>query len=159
FKGRSSVSRRVFGNWEVSGIYQVQSGTPFSVRMNVDYAGVGAGSGNQFWNVTGDTHADVTPFTDSAGWVNKTAFPQPAAGTLSTQNNRNILRQPGFWNWDMGLRKNFPTFEHQLLQLRWEVFNILNHPNWSGASANPTSASFGLVTGKSGNRVQQIALK
>jgi hypothetical protein len=159
YKGASSWTRRWLGNWEISGIYQAQTGTPFSVRMNVDYAGVGAGSGNQFWNVTGSTRAKVTPFTDSAVWFNKAAFAQPAAGTFSTQNNRNILRQPGFWSWDMGLRKNFPTFEHQLLQLRWEVFNIQNHPNWGTANANPTSASFGLVTGKTGNRVQQIALK
>src|SRR5205807_2705814 len=44
-KGRSLVDR-VFGHWEFSGIFQAQSGTPFSVRNNVDYAGVGAGSGN-----------------------------------------------------------------------------------------------------------------
>jgi hypothetical protein len=159
FKGVSSWTRRWLGNWEVSGIYQAQTGTPFSVRMNVDYAGVGPGSGNQFWNLTGSTSMKVTPFTDSAVWFNKAAFAQPTAGTFSSQNNRNILNQPGFWSWDMGLRKNFPTFEHQLLQLRWEVFNILNHPNWGSANSNPTSAAFGLITGKTGNRVQQIALK
>jgi hypothetical protein len=51
-KGSSSWTRRLLGNWQFSGIFQAQSGTPFSVRNNVDYAGVGAGSGNQFWNMT-----------------------------------------------------------------------------------------------------------
>jgi hypothetical protein len=43
--------------------------------------------------------------------------------------------------------------------MRFEFFNILNHPNWGGANNNPTSGQFGLITGKSGNRTIQIAAK
>lgn len=150
--------RRIFGNWEISAVYQAQSGTPFSVRYNVDYAGVGAGSGDQFWNLVGDPSMEPTEFTNSAVWFNKAAFAAPAAGTFGEQP-RNSLRNPGFWNIDAGLRKNFPTVESQLLQFRFEVFDMLNHPNWSGATSNPTSGSFGLVTGKSGNRMIQLAVK
>ncbi len=157
-KGRSSWVRRAFGNWEISGVLQAQTGNPFSVRNNVDYAGVGAGSGNQFWNLNGDPSATVTAFTDSAVWFNKAVFSQPAAGTFGKQL-RNSINNPGSWNVDSGLRKNFPTFERQLLQFRFEMFNVFNHPNWSGASTNPTSGTFGLVTGKGGNRVLQLALK
>ena len=158
FKGSSSWTRRLLGNWAVSGVFQAQSGTPFSVRKNVDYAGVGAGSGNQFWNLVGDPNIATTSFTDSAVWFNKNAFAQPAPGTFGVQT-RNSLRNPGYWDADVGLRKNFPTVESQLLQFRWEIFNLVNHPNWNGANADPTSGSFGLVTSKSGNRVMQLALK
>lgn len=157
-KGTSSWEKRVLGNWQFSGVFQAQTGTPFSVRNNVDYAGVGAGSGNQFWSLVGDPNIATTGFTDSAVWFNKAAFAAPANGTFGNQP-RNILRNPGFWNMDAALRKNFPTVEKQLLQLRFEVFNIFNHPNWGAASANPTSGSFGLVTSKSGNRAIQLALK
>ena len=158
-KGNRGLLRRTLGNWEISGINQWQAGAPFSVRSGNDYAGVGAGSGNQFWNLTGDPAASVTPFTDSAIWFNKDAFTVPAAGKFGVQP-RNSLTNPGFWNWDMGLRKNVPAFgEKQRLQIRFEVFNILNHPNWGGANSNPTSGTFGRVTGKSGNRTIQIALK
>jgi hypothetical protein len=157
-RGSSNWMHRVLGNWEFSGVFQAQSGTPFSVRNNVDYAGVGAGSGNQFWNMVGDPTATVTSFTDSAVWFNKAAFSAPAQGTFGNQP-RNALRNPGFWNIDGAIRKNIPTIERQLLQFRFEIFNVLNHPNWGGANANPTSGSFGLVTSKSGNRVLQLALK
>ena len=157
-KGSSGWTRRILGNWELSGVFQAQSGTPFSVRNNVDYAGVGAGSGNQFWKLVGDPNAAVTSFTDSAVWFNKAAFAAPDPGTFATQP-RNSLRNPGFWNFDGAIRKNFPTTERQLLQFRFEVFDVFNHPNWGGANSNPTSGSFGLVTSKSGNRNLQLALK
>src|SRR5262245_22168435 len=47
----------------------------------------------------------------------------------------------------------------QRLELRVEAFNALNHPNWAGASSNPTSGSFGIVTDKTGERVIQLATK
>ncbi len=157
-KGSKNLATRIFGNWQLAGVFQAQTGAPFSVRNNVDYAGVGAGSGNQFWNQTGDSSATATAFTDSAVWFNKSAFTAPANGTWGVQA-RNGLTNPGFWNMDTALRKNFPTFEKQMLQMRFEIFNILNHPNWGGANASPTSGTFGSVTSKSGNRTIQLALK
>ena len=158
FRGHSNLAKRLLGNWELSGINQFQSGAPFSIRKNVDYAGVGAGSGNQFWNLAGDPYLEPTPFTDSSVWFNKAAFTQPAATTFGVQP-RNILRNPGFWEWDLGIRKNFPITEKQRLQFRTELFNLPNHPNWNGASSDPTSGTFGKVTGKGGNRTIQLALK
>src|SRR2546426_647384 len=114
-----------------------------------DFAGVGPGSGNQFYNLVGDPSLEPTSFTSSAVWFNKNAFAQPAAGTFGVQE-RNLLRNPGAWYWDMGLRKNIPVTEKQNVQFRFEVFNILNHPNWGGASSNPTSGSFGMITSKGG---------
>ncbi len=52
-KGASSFVRRIAGNWEISGINQFQSGAPFSIRTGDDFAGVGPGSGAQFWNQVG----------------------------------------------------------------------------------------------------------
>jgi hypothetical protein len=139
-------------------VNQWQSGSPFSIRRNNDYAGVGPGSGNQFYDLVGDPSTEPTAFTTYSTWFNTAAFAQPANGTFGKQP-RNLLRNPGFWAWDMGLRKNFATFERQRLQFRFEVFNILNHPNWGAATNSPTSGSFGRVTSKDGNRTLQLALK
>ena len=137
---------------------QFQSGAPFSVRSNDDFAGVGPGSGSQFWNLVGDPTIARTPFTTSATWFNPAAFARPAAGTFGVQP-RNSLRNPHTWNLDMGLRKIVPVRSTNRVEFRVEAFNVLNHPNWGGANSNPTSGSFGLVTGKSGERVIQLATK
>jgi hypothetical protein len=68
----------------------------------------------------------------------------PALGTFGNMG-RNILRDSGFKNWDMSLFKNFTFREHYGVQLRWEVFNILNHP----IAANPSGASSSVNTGNS----------
>lgn len=157
-KGSSSLFRRLAGNWEISGINQFQSGSSFTVRSGDDFAGVGPGSGAQFWNQTGTARIAHSSFTDSALWFDKNAFAKPAPGTFGIQP-RNGLRNPGFWGWDIGIRKNFPVTEFQRLQFRLEIFNLLNHPNWDAANSDPNSGSFGRVTRKSGQRQVQLALK
>jgi hypothetical protein len=155
---RSGWASRALGHWEITGVYQFQSGSPFSVRSNDDFAGVGPGSGNQFWSLIGDPAIAQTPFTTTVAWFNPAAFARPAAGTFGVQP-RNALRNPRTWNLDMGLRKVVPIRGSQRLELRVEAFNALNHPNWAGANSNPTSGSFGFVTDKTGERVIQLATK
>jgi hypothetical protein len=159
FKNGKSVAHYALGGWEISGVNQAQSGVPLSVRTSADIAGVGPGSGNQFWNLSGDTSIDRSGFTSFATWFNPAAFTIPAQGTYGLQS-RNTLRGPGFWTWDVSLRKNFKTFESQSLQFRFELFDVLNHPNWSNPVTDPTNGSFGRITGKTGDdRQMQLALK
>ena len=58
-----------------------------------------------------------------------TAFGKPADGTLGTCG-RNSLRGPGFRQWDANLIKMTKLTERLNLQFRWEVFNVINHPNF-----------------------------
>src|SRR5262245_3190544 len=155
---RSGWASRALGHWEITGVYQFQSGSPFSVRSNDDFAGVGPGSGNQFWNLVGDPTIEQTPFTTTAAWFNRAAFARPAAGTFGVQA-RSASRQPHTWNIDLGMRKSVPLSGSQQLQFRAEAFNVLNHPNWDVANNNPTSGSFGQVTRKLGERTVQLSLR
>ena len=162
-RGNTGILDRALGNWEITGVYQYQSGGPFSVRSNDDFAGVGPGSGSQFWNLVGDPTITRGPFTSSAAWFDPAAFARPAAGTFGVQT-RNSLRYPSTWNLDFGVRKNVPITGNHRVEFRVEAFNVLNHPNWGGttsnnAMSNPTSGSFGFVTGKTGERVIQLSTK
>jgi hypothetical protein len=151
--------RSVLGDWDLSAVLQAQSGAPFDVRTNVDIAGVGPGSGNQYYNIVGDPSEGRTEFDGTrAVWFNKAAFQAPAAGTFATNWERNNLRQPGFWDLHMSLRKSI-RFGTKRAEFRWDAFNVLNR-NWlGGAVSNPTSADFGLITSRTGNRTMQVGLQ
>jgi len=87
-------------------------------------------------------------------------FTAPAPGTFNTQRVRDLIYQPGFQNWNLGLFKSFPIGERSGVQFRAEAFNFINHPNWGGGSGgipgtnavnfDPTSSNFGKVTTKGG---------
>jgi hypothetical protein len=62
-------------------------------------------------------------------------FSDPAENTIGTCG-RNSFRGPGFRQWDFNLNKTTKITERMSLQLRFEIFNLLNHPNF-----NPTPSS------------------
>ena len=155
------VIREVLGGWDIGGILQAQSGAPFDVRTPVDIAGVGSGSGNQFYNTVGDPNAlrtDWDPATNRAIWFDKTAFAAPANGTFATNYEKNFLRQPGFWEVNMSLRKAF-ALGKQHLDVRLEAFNILNRQRLGNAVTNPTLPDFGSITSLIGNRTMQFGVQ
>jgi hypothetical protein len=157
--GAPVAVRGVLADWDLSAVFQAQSGAPFDVRTNVDIAGVGPGSGNQYYNTIGDPDEGRTDFDGTrAVWFNKAAFQAPATGTFATDWGRNILRQPGFWDLHVSLRKSV-RFGTRRVEFRWDAFNVLNR-NWLGAAvSNPTSPDFGLITSRTGNRTMQVGLQ
>src|SRR5262245_45101984 len=162
--------RWVLGHWDVSGIFQAQSGAPFDIRTpaGVDPAGVGAGSGSQLYDQIGNpttvrsTEWGALPTGTSQGvvWFDRGAFRAPAAGTFATTQEKNTLRQPGFWDVNLSLRKGFtvsPT--GQRFDFRLEVFNIMNRPRLGNAVTNPSSGDFGYIVSKVGNRTMQVGMQ
>jgi Carboxypeptidase regulatory-like domain/TonB dependent receptor len=81
---------------------------------------------------------------------------------------RNVVIGPRFNNSDISLIKRTKIGEHQLIEFRWEVFDVFNHANFGqpGRTAQVGSTSFGVITntrfatGDSGSsRQMQFALK
>jgi hypothetical protein len=155
--------RWALGNWDVSGIFQAQSGNPFDVRSaGIDIAGVGAGSGNQFWDQIGDPTAVRTewdPVLSRLTWFDRTAFRAPAAGTYATTQPKNGLRQPGFWDLNLSLRKGFNVGAGRRFDFRLEAFNIINRTRLGNAVTNPTLADFGFITSRVGARTMQVGMQ
>jgi hypothetical protein len=160
--------RWVFGDWNLSGVLNAQSGAPFDVRSpGIDIAGVGPGSGNQLYEVTGDPEAarntEWGPLPTSglgAIWFDRNAYRAPATGTFATTQEKNSMRQPGFWDVNMLLRKGFrvPDTSHRF-DFRLEVFNVLNRARLGNAVTNPTSGDFGFIVQKVGSRAMQIGMQ
>ena len=121
------------GGWSATGIATFQNGFPFSVQGNDKYGLLLAF--NQRANLTGNPHSGFTKSINQ--WFNTAAFSQPLAGSFGN-SGRNILREPGINNWDLGVLKNVSLFERLNLQLRLESFNTFNHTQYG---VDPTSAS------------------
>ncbi|MEO8026329.1 MAG: TonB-dependent receptor, partial [Bryobacteraceae bacterium] len=173
FRNQSSMSGKLLGGWQISGISQFQTGTTCGVAVGSDYAGVGQdGSfncGGQLWIKNGDSSiiGDIAlnGQSDQKYWFQtkdssgNLLWSQPAKGTFANQQfARNALHNPGFQNWNIGLFKKFAVNETVGFQFRAEAFNAFNHPNWNGASFNPTNLNtFGKITGKN-NDVRNLQL-
>ncbi len=152
----------VAGNWELSGIWTMQSGVPFSI--------VGGDGNNNSEALQYGDRADVTgqPYGVHRGgksqWLNQyfnpAAFTINAPGTFGNAG-RNILQGPGTNTADLGLNKNWQIRERYNLQFRWEMFNAFNRPSFGIPNNDPSSSNFGQITsiGFTPPRVMQGALK
>jgi len=61
---------------------------------------------------------------------------------------------------DFSIFKSFPIRERKKVEFRTEIFNILNHPNFSNPGTSLDSASFDQISGTTVNgRIIQFALK
>ncbi|MBZ5613385.1 MAG: TonB-dependent receptor [Acidobacteriia bacterium] len=83
---------------------------------------------------------DTLPYGDPAS-----PFYFPCVGTVGNVH-RNQLIGPGLAQWDMTLAKNTKISEHLNVELRWEVFNVLNRGNFY-YFPNNTLTTCDVVTG------------
>ena len=160
----------VVGGWQVSGITTFQTGFPFSVTAS-DVDGL-LGSVFQRANYTQgcNVHSSLTqPFQR----INMSCFTQPAIGVYGN-TGRNILRQPGINNWDLGLDKTFSIAERAKFELNVGTFNTFNHHQYdngvgglvtggsgggSSISNGVASSTRGLITGRDNSRIIQLTGK
>jgi len=140
--------------WAVNGVLALASGQPFNV--NYLFEGDFNGSGEFFGrpDLVGDPFAGThTP--DS--FLNLAAFKVPctldAAGdcVAGTQHfgslGRNALVGPHYRNFDFSVVKNNDLGERVKMQIRMDIFNLFNHPNF----ANPLWPNFGVDFLQNGN--------
>ena len=148
--------KQIFGGWQVSGISRFESGTPFSITVPGDRAGTG--TGGQRPDVSGSINLDRTLQRWFSG-----AFAAPALGTFGNLG-RNVVRAPGFANWDVSFSKKAELFrtanDHAVqLQFRAEFFNLFNHTQWAGVSSAVGAANFGQITSTRDPRLTQLGLR
>ncbi len=159
FAGAPRAAREIFGGWQASTIATFSTGNPVRVGVIGDTNNLG-GEGN---------YPDATGLsaTGEAGWADRfwniQAFDisSPELRYRFGNTGRNTLLGPGYANFDFSLLKNVNLpWEGHRVQFRWEVFNGLNHANWSVPSADVRNpATFGRVLSARNMREMQFALK
>ena len=141
--------------WQISGVTTLQSGTPVDVSMSTDNSNTGDGGSQDRPDLVGDVnHGPKTP----QQWFNTAAFARPAQYTFGTAG-RNLITSPGINNSDFSISKNFKVLETGRLQLRSEIFNIFNHPNFDPPNASFGTARFGQISAAQDARELQFGVK
>lgn len=144
----------IIGGWTVNGIFNYQSGEPYSVNSGALTASnthvsradiIGPKPKTGLFNVPdviGPVVFDAKGFVDNCvETANGGTFCIPAPGANGNQG-RNIFKGPSFWNFDFGLLKQFVITERVRLQFRTEMFNAFNNVNFE----NPRNATVGSPT-------------
>jgi len=100
------------------------------------------GTTNQF-DPCGRQNSDPSNLvTYEPGPIPLSPFYRPCNGTAGNMR-RNQLIGPGLAQWDMTLMKNTKITERLNVELRWEVFNVLNRGNFYYLPNNSLSQSAG----------------
>lgn len=139
----SGLTNKIVSGWQLAGFTSFETGQPFSVTYTAPGSQVYGASGRAN-RVTG---VPIYPAHKTRSeWFNPAAFTAPPAYTFGT-SGYNMLWGPHYQNWDMDLEKTIAFAERYKIQLRGDVFNVANHPNFSVPSASISNpASEGIVS-------------
>jgi hypothetical protein len=162
----SHLLNAIVGGWHLNSVYIYQIGAPLiwangSTTSPGDYVFFGgpgalpASFNNQQANTT-TAGVAIPAFNTSLFATNSSnAFAYHIRTFSTTFPN---IRQDAINEWDPSVLKGFNFTERAYLQLRFEFFNVLNHPNFNApASLSATSSSFGDITSVA-NRPRTIQL-
>jgi hypothetical protein len=160
FANNSGLANAVIGGWQVNTILTAQSGRA------LDSIAWDAGGQVVQPNANRLDSTGINPTAANADqhqWFNLASMSNPVAGTCvgfitpGCYNNtfgnmaRNELLGPSTWTDDMALFKNIAIKERATFQIRFEVFNVFNHPalgspntTWGTTTQTP-AATFGTV--------------
>src|SRR5580658_7426537 len=137
---------RFLGGWQVSAVASIHSGPPFTPVLSFDNADVQSLLIAERPNLVGNPYAGACPNGAKVGalscWFNPDAFAVPPPGQFGNAG-RNILRGPGFVQFDPALHKDFAIFQDRKIALGVEAYNLFNHPNFGVPSNTQTAFSFG----------------
>ena len=168
--------------WSTSGVVTLQSGLPFSILdsaagtlfgpatlyttaslapgatlADAGQSGSVSSRVNEFFNTSAFVPA---PFVPDGGLIDG-KYPVSGGGTIFGNLGRNILRGPDQQDFDIAAIKTTPLTDRVKLIFRWEIFNLLNRPNFANPSNDvSTPSTFGVISSLTVNpRIMQYALK
>jgi hypothetical protein len=130
--------------WALNGMVNYATGQPYTVSylFENDYNGSGEYYGRP--DIIGDPHAGA----HGINLLNLAAFAAPctvdSAGDCVNghpgSEGRNAFKAPNYANLDLSIAKTTHIGERLTVELRGDLFNLLNHPNFS----NPLLPGFGV---------------
>ena len=162
FKEQRGFVGHVLGGFQLSGVTTFESGAPLNVFNGVDADGVAGNLDRPNFNPNGARGVRAVPVVSATGAI--TGYTNPDNGNAPIDPNtaqwiglpvfnanlvdsrqrfgtggRNTLRTPGIENWNVNILKRIKIGESRQLELRTELYNILNHTQLTTGSVSPFS--------------------
>jgi hypothetical protein len=146
FANRYNLLAQAFGGWQVTGIYTVRTGAPFtyfdSTNNSTGYQvaryapAAGVVPRHTFKSIPSGENGGGSNSYTIGNLPPAVSFSNLALGEISdwgpfpaTMVARNSFRGPGAWTFDASVSKTFPIHERVNLEFRAEGFDLLNHHN------------------------------
>ena len=135
-------ANQLIGGWQVAGVFRITSGFPFNVigctcfptnQTLIGNAELLPGVGLPATQTTRNAvQGFPSPFANATDAI--THFRPAIPGEVGL---RNALRGDGYFSIDLGVGKSFHLpWKEQVMQSRWETFNLTNTPKFDSASVN-----------------------
>jgi len=157
---QKGFSAALLGNWRMSGNITAQTGTPFTATVtgaanNTGGGGVFATRPDQICNPNLPASARAPLL-----FFNTACFVAPPAGQFGDAA-RNSIEGPGSFKWNVQMAKWFPFGKdnNHRVDVRWEISNVTNTPNFVGLSTVVGSSTFGRINGASGMRTMDVVTR
>jgi len=148
---------KILGGWQLTSIVQFQSGNPWSVLIAGDWANVG--TGGQRASLVGDPFpSGFSKGGPSRRRFDPAAFALPPRGTFGN-SGRNIIRDAGLNNFDLGLYKDIMIGEEIRIEFRAEAYNAWNHTQFNQFDNVINNPTFATWTTARAPRIFQLGLK
>ncbi len=163
------VASFLLSDWQIAPLMRFQTGFPVNPVDGTDRSLTGVSLDRPNVNPGVPLYSSAHRTSKLFQWVNPAAFSLEPLGTYGNASHY-MLRTPSYFDVDSAISRTFKATERVNLDLRVEVFNVTNHPNFGGATpstgvslgpnvSNPTSSSFGRITTAGDQRIFQGALK
>lgn len=143
----------ILGDWQIAPIIRWMSGNRSTVTTGTDVALTGT-SNQRAVQVLENPYGDKT----AQFYLNPAAFALPEPGTYSTDKPFTIVN-PGTFQNNVSISRTFNLGGVRTVQLRWEIFNVINHVNLDGPQTALNSATFGQILSAGDPRIMQLAVK
>jgi len=162
-----SAPKRLTRGWQIQGITRFSTGFPIQLNQDTGDASLSGSSATDMPNLVGKVVTvnprnsnPACPTTDGTGcYFLPDAFAvNTDPGTFGTANRR-FFHGPGFNNTDFGILKRTVIKENYAFDVRFELFNIFNHTQFTNPGGNITGSSFGIVTNARDPRIGQVSAK
>ena len=135
------AAQRAYGGWQINGILSARSGLPLTITQTTPMSSTGIGNNRP------NTVCDPTLSNPTINqWFNTSCFHATPDATGTFGNTaRNSVRGPGAFNIDVSAIKN-TRIGNIDTEVRLEVFNVLNHPQFGQPNGVMGNAQFGTIS-------------